>query len=167
MAEPFLGEIHIFTFNFAPRGYAQCDGQLIPIDQNQALYSLLGTAYGGDGKTTFGLPDMRGRVPIHRGVHEFPYKRGEKGGMETVTLSVLELPKHRHTWHLSAEDGSDRLPANNYISSLNALFAIGNEVPMAPAMLSTVGGNQPHNNLQPSSVVNFCIALKGQYPSRN
>lgn len=171
MSEPFLAEIRIVGFNFAPRGWAFCDGQILPINQNQSLYSLLGTTYGGDGQTSFALPDLRGRVPIHvgSGHHE-----GQKSGEETHTLSVDEMPQHNHVINGTDTTATLGTPINNVPgqsptsvgsiygntnSQLNAVFA--------NASISNTGGSQAHDNMQPYLAVNFCIALQGLFPSRN
>jgi microcystin-dependent protein len=172
MSEPFLAEVRIVGFNFAPRGWAFCDGQILPINQNQSLYSLLGTTYGGDGRTTFALPDLRGRVPIHVGrsnggpVHTL----GQKSGEETHTLSVSEMPQHTHEARASATDG-------NTVNTTGSILArttqgiyeqgAGNLVETRAGTITNVGGSQAHNNMQPYLAVDFCIALRGLFPSRN
>ena len=167
MAEPFIGEISMFAGNFAPRGWAFCDGQLLAISQNSALFSLLGTTYGGDGRTTFGLPDLRGRVPMHpgNGPGLSPRRLGEKGGSEANTLSVNSLPPHVHTLSVSNEEGELTSPVGNsmavsddrnYINGSNATNNTG-----------TVGGGQAVNNIPPYLGVHFIIALVGIYPSRS
>lgn len=166
MGEPFLAEVKIVSFNFAPRGWAFCNGQLLPINQNQALFSLLGTTYGGDGRTTFALPDLRGRTPIHTGVM---HNLGERGGETAHTLSQSELPTHVHMI-----SGTTAMP--NSISASGAVTgrprasiyrAPDGLTALTPATVTSVGGSQPHNNLQPYLVLNFCIALQGIFPSRN
>lgn len=169
MAEPFLSEIRIFSFNFPPRGWAHCSGQLMAIGQNQALFSLLGTTFGGDGLTIFALPDYRGRVPMHRGNG---HTIGERAGQEVHTLTISELPTHNHSVkaidngstasNVSNPAGnsfSNSKPANLYQSSQN------NVVPLSQTTVSNTGGNQPHVNMQPFLTVNFCIALQGIFPS--
>ncbi|MEM7497425.1 MAG: tail fiber protein [Pseudomonadota bacterium] len=166
MSEPFLAEIRIFGFNFAPRGWAFCDGQILPINQNQSLYSLLGTTYGGDGRTSFALPDMRGRVPIHE---SDAHPEGEKGGEETHQLTAAEMPSHSHIASgtgaaVDSNEPAGRLFGENAGTPYHAPGAGG---AMALAAIGTVGGGQPHENMQPYLAVNFCIALRGLFPSRN
>ena len=171
MADPFVAEIRIFPFNFAPKGWAFCDGQILPLSQNTALFSLLGTTYGGDGKSNFALPDMQGNAPMHPGqgpglsLHDL----GETGGSETVSLLESEIPSHSHALSASKSDAIDT-------NANNELFAKGIGVGMyaPPSPLTTLadttiapaGGDQPHNNLQPYLTLNFCIALQGVYPPR-
>jgi microcystin-dependent protein len=169
MADPFVAEIRIFPFNFAPRGWAWCDGQLLPLSQNTALFSLLGTTYGGNGKSNFALPDLQGRVPMHPGqgpglsLHDL----GETGGSETVTLLESEIPAHSHGVRVSADDGNSRNPGGAFVGAGNNIFAAPNNlVPMAPETLPPAGGDQPHNNLQPYLTFYFCIALQGVFPPR-
>jgi microcystin-dependent protein len=169
--DPFVAEIRIFPFNFAPKGWAWCDGQLLPISQNTALFSLLGTTYGGDGKTNFALPDLQGRAPMHPGqgpglsLHDL----GETGGSETVTLLESEFPNHAHSEVVSLADGIDQTPAN---SLLAAGVGIGQYAPVGPLqplndnVIAPVGGDQPHNNMQPYLTFYFCIALQGVFPPR-
>lgn len=165
MAEPFLGEIRLFSFSFAPRGWALCNGQLLPINQNQALFALLGTSYGGDGRTNFAVPDVQGRLPMHRGTG---FDQGQRGGTETHTLTSTEIPAHSHGLTVSSNAASDVIPTNNALgnSGANLYAAPGTAVPLATA-LAAQGGSQPHPNLQPFLVINFCIALVGIFPSRN
>jgi microcystin-dependent protein len=166
MSEPFLAEIRIFGFNFAPRGYALCDGQILPINQNQSLYSLLGTTYGGDGRTSFGLPDLRGRSPVHVGNGD---SLGNKGGSEGVTLSASQMPQHDHPLNSSSDPANAPSPAGKVLG--NASTQLYNDAQplreMNPAAVASVGGGQSHNNMQPFLVMNFCIALQGLFPSRN
>lgn len=169
MADPFVAEIRIFPFNFAPRGWAWCDGQLLPLSQNTALFSLLGTTYGGNGKSNFALPDLQGRAPMHPGqgpglsLHDL----GETGGSETVTLLESEIPSHGHGVRVSAEDGNSRNPGGSYFGLGNNIYAPPtNLVSMAPEALPPAGGDQPHNNLQPYLTFYFCIALQGVFPPR-
>ncbi len=171
MSEPFLAEVRIVGFNFAPRGWAFCDGQILPINQNQSLYSLLGTTYGGDGRTSFGLPDLRGRVPIHVGSSgdgSFYHSLGKKSGEETHTLAANEMPKHQHAWQCSSADGDDVLPGGNLLGAFNNAYREGTDLvePVA-GTIANVGGGQAHDNMQPYLAVNFCIALQGLFPSRN
>ena len=170
MSEPFLAEVRIVGFNFAPRGWAFCDGQILPINQNQSLYSLLGTTYGGDGRTSFALPDMRGRVPIHVGRSNGGafHTLGQKSGEETHTLSAAEMPQHTHVAKASNLAGNNPIPGNNVLARANNLYhAPSNLVALASGTVANVGGGQAHNNMQPTIAVNFCIALRGLFPSRN
>jgi microcystin-dependent protein len=170
MSEPFLGEIRIVGFNFAPRGWAFCDGQILPINTNQSLYSLLGTTYGGDGRTSFALPDLRGRTPFHVGDG---YSLGQKGGAETVTLNVNELGAHNHALKGSSAPADKWAPAANRTlatgtDATDPLYKVsGSLTGMNSGVVTHVGGSQAHNNMQPSLVVSFCIALLGLFPSRN
>lgn len=170
MAEPFLGEIKMVGFNFAPRGWADCDGQLLPINQNQSLYSLLGTTFGGDGQTSFGLPDMRGRVPVHRGDC---FSRGEKDGTETVTLTLAELGEHVHDLMGTTEEGDKFAGSNTRCLATSSdptdpVYGIPTQlVQMHDNLISHAGGSQAHNNMQPYLAIRFCIALQGLFPSRN
>jgi len=171
MSEPFLAEVRMVGFNFAPRGWAFCDGQILPINQNQSLYSLLGTTYGGDGRTTFALPDLRGRTPIHVGEG---HREGQKSGEETHTLSVNEMPQHRHLFKASSTDANQPVSQNAYLARTTA-GDIYRDAGLSPQGLTTlaagtvtnVGGSQAHENMQPYLAVNFCIALQGLFPSRN
>lgn len=174
MAEPFLAEIKIVGFNFAPRGWAQCDGQILPINQNQSLYSLLGTTYGGNGRTDFALPDLRGRAPAHVGdAGGENITWGEKLGSENHTLSVAEIPSHNHgRWSATAAVGNNTDPTGKRLARPNPLTkrpyqtnTTANLVNMAPT--ANAGGGQAHNNMAPFQVLNFCIALQGLFPSRN
>ena len=165
MSEPFLAEVRIVGFNFAPRGWAFCDGQILPINQNQSLYSLLGTTYGGDGRTSFALPDLRGRVPMHVGNG---HTQGQKSGEETHTLAANEMPNHDHTARASSGQADTNVAAGNILSqALNAYHDSGTNTELRPGTTANVGGGQAHNNMQPSIAVNFCIALQGLFPSRN
>jgi microcystin-dependent protein len=166
MAEPFLSEIRIMSFNFAPKGWAQCNGQLLPINQNQALFSLLGTTFGGDGRVNFGLPDQRGRTPIHVGSG---HTLGERGGEQAHTLSIAELPTHTHTASGTNTNGTAIIPtANLFAGSPNQLYLQPqNLVALSPATLGNVGGSQAHLNMQPFLTLTFCIALQGIFPSPN
>ncbi|HXA16536.1 MAG TPA: tail fiber protein [Thermoanaerobaculia bacterium] len=172
--DPFVAEIRIFPFNFAPKGWAFCDGQILPLSQNTALFSLLGTTYGGDGKSNFALPDMQGNAPMHPGqgpglsLHDL----GETGGSETVTLLESEMPGHSHTTMAFAAVGNRTTPAANAISRVTGStpFVAGSPtpalVPMSDSSIAPAGGDQPHNNMQPYLTLNFCIALQGVYPPR-
>jgi microcystin-dependent protein len=185
MAEQYLGEIRMFGFNFAPVGWALCNGQLMPISQNTALFSLLGTQYGGDGVTTFALPDLRSRVPIHmgEGVGLTNYIIGENGGSENVTLLAAQMPQHNHMVNCNAsatgrggstfDAGAGQTPVNSYpgpaASPSNSVYspAATANTTMNQQMLGLAGGNQSHPNIQPYLTVNFCIALTGIFPRRN
>jgi microcystin-dependent protein len=174
MADPFVAEIRIFPFNFAPRGWAWCDGQLLPLSQNTALFSLLGTTYGGNGKSNFALPDLQGRAPMQPGqgpglsLHDL----GETGGSETVTLLESEIPSHSHGWLVAgAEVGEARNPTNMALARTtnvggNLFGAPNNLVQMSDQALPPAGGDQPHNNLMPYLTFYFCIALQGVFPPR-
>ena len=167
MSEPFLAEVRIFGFNFPPRGWAQCDGQILPINQNQSLFSLLGTIYGGDGRTTFALPDLRGRVPIHEGNG---HSLGQRSGEESPALTVNQIPQHTHSARGSSDAGTAPIPAGNVLaSSAPSEFYHGasNLVDLRAGTIANAGGGQGHNNMQPFTAVNFCIALQGQFPPRN
>jgi len=164
MAEPFLSEIRIFSFGFPPRGWALCNGQLLPINQNQALFSLLGTTYGGDGRVNFGLPNLQGRAPVHMGSG---HTLGERGGEPAHTLSIAELPTHTHVARGSSANADTPVAVGNYFgASNNAYAAATNLVSLLPATVTNVGGSQAHLNMQPFLVLNFCIALQGIFPSQ-
>lgn len=165
MAEPFLSEIRIMSFNFAPKGWAQCNGQLLPINQNQALFSLLGTTYGGDGRVNFALPDLRGRTPIHEGSG---HTLGERGGEQAHTLTIAELPTHTHVAQNSPTNANSPIAANNVLAAANNLYSQAtNLIPLDPSTISSVGGSQAHLNMQPFLTLTFCIALQGIFPSQN
>lgn len=167
MAEPFLSEIRIMSFVFAPKGWALCNGQLLPINQNQALFSLLGTTFGGDGRVNFALPDLRARVPIHVGSG---HTLGERGGEQAHTLSIAELPTHTHILNASGLDGALAAPTNNYWGSNSERpygAATSNLVAMNPSVIANTGGSQAHLNMQPFLTLSFCIALQGIFPSPN
>ncbi|MDF1606913.1 tail fiber protein [Hoeflea sp. YIM 152468] len=171
MSEPFLAEVKLMGFNFAPRGWAFCDGQILPINQNQSLYSLLGTTYGGDGRTNFALPDLRGRTPIHTGRSdggEF-HTEGQKSGEETHTLSSEEMPQHDHALRATSVNADSVVTLGAVLGRvLNELYTDpANLVPMRSGTVANVGGGQAHENMQPYIAVNFCIALQGLFPSRN
>lgn len=174
MADPFVAEIRIFPFNFPPQGWAWCDGQLLPLSQNTALFSLLGTTYGGDGKSTFALPDLRGRAPMHPGQGPGLSQRdlGETGGTETVALNQNEMPVHAHGMGGSNQPGEDAAPAGQTLgrsvgASLYQTNISQNLVPMAVQSLAPAGNDQPHNNMQPYLTCYFNIALQGVYPARS
>lgn len=170
MSEPFLAEVRIVGFNFAPRGWAFCDGQILPINQNQSLYSLLGTTYGGDGRTSFALPDLRGRTPIHVGSSNGTHHQlGSKSGEETHTLSAAEMPQHTHVFQGSTSDGTAAAPVSNVLAkSPNPFYhEPANLKPMHAGTITNAGGGQAHDNMQPYLALNFCIALQGLFPSRN
>ena len=166
MSEPFLAEIKIVGFNFAPRGWAFCDGQILPINQNQSLYSLLGTTYGGDGRTTFALPDMRGRVPIHVGNG---FQLGNKGGEDNHTLTMAEMPMHKHELKATNDNASSTSPSNNVLarSGVNFFRDLTTPTSMNTNAVTRRGIGQPHENMQPFLALRFCIALQGLFPSRN
>jgi microcystin-dependent protein len=165
MSQQFLGEIRIFTFGFTPKGWAQCNGLLLPINQNQALFSLLGTTYGGNGQTTFGLPNLQGRVPLSFGNTFF---QGQSGGEENHTLILSEMPAHTHVVTGSSNPADQGNPQNDFwgVEGSNA-FAAAADAGMAAGAVTSVGGSQPHLNLSPFLTLNFCIALTGIFPSRN
>ena len=165
MAEPFLSEIRIMSFVFAPKGWALCNGQFLPINQNQALFSLLGTTFGGNGQTTFALPNLQGRTPIHVGSG---HTLGEQGGQPTHTLSIAELPTHTHVFNASQANADTPVSTGNMFGTSNNMYAAAaNLVSVHPQTITNVGGNQAHLNMQPFLTLNFCIALQGIYPSPN
>lgn len=178
MSNPFIGEIRMFAGNFAPRGWAFCASQLLPIAQNDTLYALIGTTYGGDGVTTFGLPDMRGRLPINQGQGAglSSYVIGQKSGTESVTLTVPQMPGHSHALFATTATGSQPAPTNTSFTATLVgtaeLYAIPGANPLKQGAMNAnsigaVGGNQPHENRMPALVVNFIISLEGVFPSRN
>jgi microcystin-dependent protein len=175
MADPFVAEIRLFPFNFPPKGWAFCNGQLMPISQNTALFSLLGTMYGGDGKSTFGLPDLRGRVPVMAGQGQglSLYDQGQTGGVETVTLLQSEVPAHTHTARGSPDpaDLQGPSPARSLARSTGAFIyhdnTAANLVQAGPSSLAPAGASLPHDNLAPYLALNFCIALQGVFPPRS
>jgi microcystin-dependent protein len=170
MSTPFLSEIRVVSFNFAPKGWALCNGQLLPINQNQALFSLLGTTYGGDGRVNFALPDLRGRLGIHMGQG---HTLGERGGEENHTLIQSEMPAHIHLAQATNGVGNQfvpatHVPANAAPDQIYSGFGSGSTaVAMNPAMVGNAGGSQPHPNMMPYTVLNFVIALQGIFPSQN
>jgi microcystin-dependent protein len=171
VSEPFIGEIRMFGFNFAPKGWAMCNGQLMPISQNQALFALLGTTYGGDGVQTFALPNLQSRVAIHQGQGPglSPYTEGQAGGTENTTLNQAQMPAHNHGVQASTHPGRDTDPTGRVLGAPSAPLydARSDGAAMNPSMITSVGGSQPFSNIQPYLVVNFCIALQGIFPSRN
>jgi len=179
MSSPYIGQIMIFAGNFAPAGCAVCQGQLMPISENDAMFNLLGTTYGGDGQTTFGLPDLRGRAPLHMGQGSglSSYVIGQNGGVESVTLTTQQIPTHNHTAQISTSPGNSASPNNTILANeaigLAAANAFsynafgGTQSTLAPVTLSSTGGQQPHENRQPLLVLNYIISLFGVYPSQN
>jgi microcystin-dependent protein len=167
MAEPFLSEIRIMSFVFAPKGWALCNGQLLPINQNQGLFSLLGTTFGGDGRSNFALPDNRGRTPIHVGGS---HTLGERGGEPAHTLSIAELPTHTHSLQAASTSATVSIPGNAVPAAsvgFETYRPASSLVPMAPGSVTNVGGSQAHLNMQPFLTLSFCIALQGIFPSPN
>lgn len=172
MADPFVAEIRIFPFNFAPKGWAWCDGQLMPLSQNTALFSLLGTTYGGNGKSNFALPDLQGRAPMHPGqgpglsLHDL----GETGGSETVTLLESEIPSHSHSLRVSQGDAIEISPNGQLFATgtggIGAYATLSPLTQLSPNAIAPAGGDQPHNNMQPYLTFYFCIALQGVFPPR-
>jgi microcystin-dependent protein len=175
MADPFVAEIRIFPFNFAPKGWAFCDGQILPLSQNTALFSLLGTTYGGDGKSTFALPDLQGASPMHIGFNQpgpglSTHSLGEMSGSDTITLLTSEIPFHTHNMMAATDIGDQNDPTGRVltISNNGSAYAAGNSplAQLAPQTLAPTGGSLPHNNLMPYLTLNFCIALQGVFPPR-
>ena len=173
MAQPFIGEIRCFGFNFSPQGWAFCNGQLISISQNAALFNLIGTTYGGDGLNTFALPDLRSRVPVHQGSFAgVTYVMGQVGGVENVTLTTQEIPAHNHLIVATSNAATLKRPVQNTFyaasSSGNNFYEAGTTLTaLANNTVSSAGGGQPHNNIQPYLTLNWCIAMFGIFPSRN
>jgi microcystin-dependent protein len=160
-----MGEIKIVAFNYAPKGWAQCNGQFLPINQNQALFSILGTTYGGNGQTTFALPDFRGRIPIHTGNG---FTLGQAGGEETHTVIMGEMPAHNHFVNANNNPGTLNDPQNNFLANSNVSpYRTVASTTMNPGEITNVGGSQTHENRQPYTALLFCIALLGIFPSRN
>ncbi len=166
MSQPFLAEIKIISWNFAPKGWAFCNGQFLPINQNQALFSLLGTTFGGNGQTTFALPDFRGRIPIHV---SSGLLLGQKAGEEFHTVTQQEMPQHLHMTQVQPAAANSPDPTNSFLADIStkAYGAPANLTPLAPTTVGNIGGSQPHENRQPYLVLNFIIALQGIFPSRN
>ena len=162
--EPFLGQIMMVGFNFAPRGWALCDGQILPIAQNQSLFSLLGTTYGGDGRTSFALPDLRGRAPTH---FASGFNLGTRAGEENHILTAGEVPAHTHTVNASSQSPQEDDPAGNYLATGANAYTPTPDGVMTGGVVTPAGSNQGHNNMQPYQVINFVIALQGLFPSRN
>jgi microcystin-dependent protein len=167
MAQPYVGEIRMFGGNFAPAGWMFCDGQLLPISENETLFQLIGTTYGGDGQNTFALPDLRGRLPIHQGNG---FVLAETGGAEEITLTVNQMPSHSHPALGSTNTGTGTAPQGNVLSSLsvatNSAYGSDNpQISISPQSVTSVGGSQPHNNMQPYLCVDFIISLFGIFPS--
>ncbi|MEO9528855.1 tail fiber protein [Roseibium sp.] len=172
MSEPFVGEIRMFAGNFAPRAWAFCDGQLLAVSQNDALFSLLGTIYGGDGRTTFGLPDLRGRIPLHAGTGPglSPRRLGSRAGSERETLTTNQLASHSHDFNANTAEADSLVPQDRVTAEgvgVNLYAAVGQDVSMASNMVTDTGGALSHTNLMPTLCVNFIIALFGIYPSRH
>ena len=166
MAEPFLSEIRIFSFNFAPRGWALCNGQFLPINQNQALFALLGTTYGGNGQTTFALPNLQGKTPIHFGNN---HTLGETAGAQSVTLTQSQMPAHTHTLQGTSNKAITNVPSGNVFARANTEVynSASSLTTLSPTSVTNVGGSQAHNNMMPFLTLNFCIALQGIFPSQN
>jgi microcystin-dependent protein len=171
MSEPFLAEIRMVGFNFAPHGWATCDGQILPINQNQSLYSLLGTIYGGDGRTSFALPDLRGRTPIH---FNAAHTQGQKAGEELHALGVNEMPAHTHVLNASDASATQAGPSGNLLArstlaggTVYSTTAQTQDVSLGASAIANAGNGQGHNNMQPFLTLNFCIAIQGLFPSRN
>jgi microcystin-dependent protein len=164
MAEPFLAEIRMMSFGFPPKGWAFTDGQLLPINQNQALFSLLGTTFGGDGRVNFGLPDYRGRAAIHVGNG---HALGERGGEQAHTLSISEIPTHTHVFQGTSNNADNAAATGNLLATSNNLYApFANPTSLSPTTVANVGGSQAHLNMQPFLTISFCIALQGIFPSQ-
>jgi microcystin-dependent protein len=165
VSSPYLSEIKIMSFGFAPKGWATCDGQLLPIDQNQALFSLLGTTYGGNGQTDFALPNLQGRAPVHLGQG---FTLGQAGGEQNHTLTLNEHPVHTHTAQGTATAGDSPIPTGNYLGQADNVYAPpASLTTLVPSTITDAGGGQAHLNMQPFLTLNFCIALQGIFPSQN
>lgn len=171
MAQPFVGEIRIFAGNFAPAGWQFCDGSLLPISEQETLFNLIGTTYGGDGQNTFAVPDLRGRLPMHTGTNAgTAFTIGQNGGVEEVTVNVPQMPAHSHPMLASTNTGTSSNPQGNVLDQMNGAILVYKEqaptVALSAAVISSVGGSQPHSNLQPYLCVNFIISLFGIFPSQ-
>jgi len=165
VSTPYLSEIRIMSFNFAPKGWAFCNGQTLPINQNAALFSLLGTTFGGNGQTTFNLPNLQGRMPIHFGNG---FDLGQSAGTEAVSLIAAQMPAHAHPVIARNDDANTNAPAGNFWAKQgSSAFDPASNSAMSASAITSIGGSQPHNNMSPYLVVNFCIALVGVFPSRN
>lgn len=166
MSEPYLAQIQGFGFNFPPRGWLLCDGQILPINQYQSLYSLLGTTYGGDGRTTFGLPDLRGRVPMH---FDGGHPQGQKSGADTISITTGQMPQHTHALHAFSENADVEEPEAALVArgEQNTYVASGTAAALHSGSIKNTGNNGGHNNMQPSQVISYCIAIQGLFPSRN
>ncbi|HJS50915.1 MAG TPA: tail fiber protein [Pyrinomonadaceae bacterium] len=164
MGTPFLGEIRMFSFNFPPKGWGLCNGQLLPINQNQALFALLGTMYGGNGQTNFALPNLRGRTPISAGGG---HTQGEAAGSEAVTITMSQMPAHNHGVLAGNVAANASSPANNFSAQNAGAYSLNPNAAMSPATVTPVGGSQAHQNMGPYLVISFCIALQGIFPSQN
>jgi microcystin-dependent protein len=166
MPEPFVGEIRMFAGNFPPAGWAFCEGQPLPISENEILFQLIGTTFGGDGESTFNLPDLRGRVPVHQGTGGgTTYTLGESGGVEQVTLTVQQIPTHTHAFLASTATGTSPSPVDNVLAANNVVSMYKATTPMNAAAAGPAGGSQPHENLQPYLCIDFIISLFGVFPS--
>lgn len=162
MGTPFLGELRMLSFNYAPKGWAQCNGQPLPINQNQALFSLFGTMYGGNGQTTFALPDLRGRTPIHIGSG---FTQGQNGGQSAVTITLSTMPAHNHLLNATSAAAASNNPAGAFFAQANVyLNTLSSLTTWHPATITSVGGSQPHENRQPYLVINWSVALQGAFP---
>ncbi|UGY18284.1 phage tail protein [Bradyrhizobium septentrionale] len=165
MSQPYLSEIRMMSFGFAPKGWAFCNGQVLPINQNQALFSLLGTTYGGNGTTTFALPNLQGKVPLHMGSG---FALGQTAGETSHTLTIAEMPQHPHTFQGTTNNADNPVVTGNLMAtSANLYTAASNLTTLDPSTVGNAGGSQPHENMQPYLTLNFCIALQGIFPSRN
>jgi microcystin-dependent protein len=173
VSQPYVGEIRMFAGSFAPAGWMLCQGQLLPISENEVLFNLIGTTYGGDGQETFALPDLQGRMPVHAGTGpgiSQTYQLGEKDGVESVTLSVQQIPIHTHTWLGSADIATDALPTNDVIGASSIVKPWGQQAPdgtLAANTIQPIGGSQPHENMMPFLCINFIISLFGIFPTQN
>jgi microcystin-dependent protein len=171
MSDPYIGEIRMFGGNFPPNGWAFCNGQLMAISENDALFTLIGTTYGGDGQSTFGLPDLQGRIPVHMGTNPAtgtPYTIGEKAGSETITLNTNQLPVHNHTLVATTNAGGSESPGGNILAATttNFYFGFAATAGLAPQSIQNAGGSQPHDNMMPVLAVSFIISLFGIFPTQ-